>query len=128
MKKEFGALLAQSSPEASSLAQGARDLIQRVDPQVVEVVWLRQRIAGYGVGPKKMSEHYCYIALFKERINLGFNYGAALPDPEGLLEGSGENMRHVKIQEESQLRSPALRELLEQARLERLEALARSST
>ena len=64
---------------------------------VVEVPWPRQRVVGYGVGPKKMSEHFCYLAAHNDHVNLGFKYGAALPDPEGLLEGPGKLMRHVKV-------------------------------
>jgi hypothetical protein len=30
-------------------------------------------------------------------VNIGFYQGAALPDPAGLLEGSGKRMRHVKL-------------------------------
>jgi hypothetical protein len=33
-------------------------------PGVTEVPWVAQKSAGYGVGPKKMSEHFCYIAPF----------------------------------------------------------------
>jgi hypothetical protein len=29
-------------------------------------------------------------------VNLGFNYGAELPDPEGLLQGPGKLMRHTQ--------------------------------
>ncbi len=47
-------------------------------------------MAGYGIGPKKMSEHFCYIALNEDYVNFGFNQGADLPDPKGLLEGSGK--------------------------------------
>ena len=76
-------------------------------------------MAGYGIGPKKLSEHVCYIALHKDHVNLGFNQGAELPDPEGLLEGPGKMLRHTKITEPEDLRDPALRSLLEVARTHR---------
>ena len=75
----------------AALARQAKALIQDIMPQVVEVIWPQQRTGGYGVGPKKMSEQFCYIAVFKKRINLGFYYGSDLPDPENLLEGSSYN-------------------------------------
>jgi hypothetical protein len=40
-----------------------------------------------GVGPKKISEHFCYVAVHKDHVNFGFNCGAELSDPEGLLRG-----------------------------------------
>ena len=30
-------------------------------------------------------------------MNVGFYEGASLPDPAGLLEGTGKRMRHVKL-------------------------------
>ena len=53
-----------------------------------------------------------YLALFAERINLGFYYGADLPDPAGLLEGSGALMRHIKITTAAQLATPAVHDLV----------------
>jgi hypothetical protein len=115
MSNGFEDILSQADPGARELAIRAKALIQEVMPAVVEVAWPRQRIAGYGVGPRKMSEQFCYIAVFKGKINLGFYYGAELPDPHGLLEGTGELLRHVKISRPEQLENPALRRLLEAA-------------
>lgn len=111
----FQEIAEKADPHVRELAHKAKALIKEVYPLVVEVAWPRQGIIGYGVGPKKMSEHFCYIAVLKERINLGFYYGAALPDPSGLLEGSGKSLRHIKISQQEQLADPALRELLEEA-------------
>jgi hypothetical protein len=38
-----------------------------------------------------------YVNAFKAHVNVGFFRGAELADPEGLLEGSGKFMRHVKL-------------------------------
>jgi hypothetical protein len=40
---------------------------------------------------------FVYVAVFKNHTNVGFFYGAHLDDPAGLLEGTGKNMRHVKL-------------------------------
>jgi hypothetical protein len=107
-------------PHVRDLASRTRSLIVDVYPEVVEVSWPRQNVAGYGIGPKKMSEHFCYIALHKDHVNLGFNQGAELPDPEGLLEGPGTMLRHTKITESGDLQDPALRRLLDAARAHRV--------
>ncbi len=111
----FDEVIAKATPEVQALAHAARGLLADVMPGVTEVPWARQKIAGYGVGPKKMSEHFCYIAPFKKHLNLGFFYGAHLPDPENLLEGIGADLRHVKIRSASDLERPALRQLVERA-------------
>lgn len=115
MSDGFEEILSQASPHSQALARKAKALIQGIMPDVVEVAWPKQKIIGYGVGPKKMSEHFCYIWVLKARINLGFYYGAELPDPEGLMEGTGELMRHVKVTNEEQLDDPALQQLVEAA-------------
>jgi hypothetical protein len=112
MKDQFEEILASASPSVAALAQKAKALIQDSMPQVVEVVWPTQKISGYGIGPKKMSEQFCYIAVFKSRINLGFYYGSDLPDPENLLEGTGKSLRHIKISRLDQLENPALHDLV----------------
>ena len=40
---------------------------------------------------------FAYVGVFRAHINVGFFHGAALPDPAGLLQGTGKYMRHVKV-------------------------------
>jgi hypothetical protein len=40
---------------------------------------------------------FAYLNVFTAHMNVGFIYGAMLPDPAGLLEGSGKRGRHVKV-------------------------------
>ena len=40
---------------------------------------------------------FAYVGAFKAHANVGFFYGADLPDPNAVLEGSGKRMRHVKL-------------------------------
>ena len=115
MNEGFETIVTEAGGKVEALARGAQALIQEVMPEVVIVSWPTQRIIGYGVGPKKMSEQFCYIAVLKERINLGFYYGADLSDPENLLEGTGAAMRHIKIRKLEQLDDPAVKALVEAA-------------
>jgi hypothetical protein len=116
----FDEALAGSGPRARDLA--TRALILSVMPDVVEVPWPRQRVIGHGVGPKKISEHFCYVAAHRDHVNLGFNHGAELPDPEGLLQGPGKLMRHTQVNAPGDLANPALRRLLEVASTHRMPA------
>ena len=111
----FEDVIAAAPPEIQNLAHCARALLADAMPGITEVPWARQKIAGYGIGPKKMSQHFCYIAPFKKHLNLGFMYGAHLPDPQQLLEGQGADLRHVKIRNAADLQQAALRELIKEA-------------
>jgi hypothetical protein len=119
------ALLAQLSPAVAELLVAADALVRRTDPDVVRVVWPHQKTVGYGVGPKKMSEHYAYIAAHPTHINLGCNYGAHLDDG-GLLEGTGQNMRKMTVRTVEALDDPRVVPTLQAARRERLAALGRA--
>ena len=48
----------------------------------------------------------------KAHANLGFARGASLPDPAGLVEGTGKNLRHVKVRKPEDVDRPGMRELL----------------
>src|ERR1700722_21030887 len=118
----FEDAIANASDHAKELASQLRKLVARVRPGVVEVPWPKMRMASYGVGPKKKTEHFCYISAQKDDVNLGFYYGAELPDPEELLQGTGKLLRHVKIREPKAIGGRALRRLLEVAAKHRMPA------
>ena len=119
----FKDALALSNPKTKKLANALRKLISGIYPKVVEVPWPRLHVIGYGIGPKKSTEHFCYIAPYGEHVNLGFNYGLGLPDPDQLLEGAGKKFRHVKIQTIEDVKRSPLKKLLQAAIKEREHAL-----
>jgi hypothetical protein len=56
-----------------------------------------------------------YVNAFTEHVNVGFFLGAHLADPARLLEGSGKNMRHVKLRPGAEIDREALAALIEAA-------------
>ena len=58
---------------------------------------------------------FAYVNAFKAHVNVGFFRGAEIPDPEGLLEGTGKFMRHVKLGPERDVDDEPLRKLIETA-------------
>ncbi|MEI2607639.1 MAG: DUF1801 domain-containing protein [Candidatus Promineifilaceae bacterium] len=106
-----------------AIADQLRQLILEVYPEAIELPWPKQHIASYGVGPKKMTEHFCYIGVQRHYVNLGFYYGAQLSDPEQLLEGTGNNLRHIKIKTVDDVDRPAIRQMIEQSLAERQQTL-----
>mgnify|MGYP003338888902 CR=1 FL=1 len=93
----FPDILALAAPALRPLCEHLRATVFAMHPGCVEVCWPRQRIASFGVGPKKMTEHYAYLQVHAAHVNLGFYRGASLPDLQGLLEGTGKALRHIKL-------------------------------
>jgi len=48
-------------------------------------------------------------------VQFGFFNGSSLKDPEGLLEGKGRYVRHIKVRAPSDIDQPAFEALLRQA-------------
>lgn len=59
-----------------------------------------------------------YVNVFRLHVNVGFFNGAFLSDPEGLLEGTGKRMRHVKLKPGIATDSSALTALIQAAYLD----------
>ena len=58
---------------------------------------------------------FAYTAVHSAHVNVGFYRGADLPDPAGLLDGSGKRMRHVKLRPGEEVDEDALGALIEAA-------------
>ena len=56
-----------------------------------------------------------YVNAFKAHVNVGFFRGAEIDDPDGLLEGTGKFMRHVKLRPERDINATALKKLVKSA-------------
>jgi hypothetical protein len=121
----FDDLLEKSEDSQKATLISLRKLILSIHPDAFEVVRLGERSATYGVGPKKNIEAYAYLLPHKNWINIGFLQGVNLPDPGGLLEGSGKKMRHVKIRSREDVDNPDLLKLIESAFVERQSALGK---
>jgi hypothetical protein len=63
----------------------------------------------------KMKDAICYIGVQKDHVNLGFLHGSRLADPQRILEGTGKQMRHIKIRSMEDLLRPAIRPYLQEA-------------
>src|SRR6186713_774331 len=50
---------------------------------------------------------FAYVNAFKAHVNVGFFRGAEIADPEGILEGTGKFMRHVKLRPNSDFNATA---------------------
>lgn len=55
------------------------------------------------------------ISGYQNWASIGFVRGAELEDPDGMLEGTGKGMRHVKVKRGETIRGPELAALIRQA-------------
>jgi hypothetical protein len=69
---------------------------------------------GYG-SSERFGDGICHIAVYTSIENLGFNQGASLKDPEGVLKGTGKRIRHISLKTKADLTKPEVRLFLKRA-------------
>jgi hypothetical protein len=70
---------------------------------------------GYGTS-EKLGDGIFHIAVYSQHVNLGFNEGATLDDPNGILQGNGNRIRHISIKTADDLSRPEVRAYIRRAR------------
>jgi hypothetical protein len=96
-------------PELQAIVRGLRELVQEVVPEVTATV------NPWGIPTYELNGPLCHVMTAAKHISFGFQRGTSLDDPKGLLEGTGKNLRHVKLRKVEDLRREGLRELIENA-------------
>ena len=99
------------TPLVREIVVKARETILSVLPGATEKVYPGWKVIQYGAGAD-MKAVFAAISPQRERVNLGLAHGADLPDPEGLLEGDGKAIRHVKLTSPQAAGAPAVKELI----------------
>jgi hypothetical protein len=103
-------------PAITELVLATRALVLELAPESIELIYDAYSAvsAGYSFTGRQ-RDSFVYIAAYAKGVNLGFWYGTLLPDPDGLLEGTGQQSRHVKIRDKMDIARRALRMLLRAA-------------
>ena len=95
--------------EQQEIAINLRKLVLDTSPRIGEAIkWGKP---WFCLG----DDGLCYIASQKDYVNFGFARGSELSDPEGLLEGTGKGMRHVKVRTSKDVRRKPLTTLVKEA-------------
>ncbi len=114
MRPDVEEFLEDFAPEVQAIARKLRELVLAVYPEAVEQVDRPAKLLGYGRDATYKGT-LCVIMPQKTYVNLGLPRGASMPDPAGLLEGTGKRARHVKVRTLAGAEAPALRALVEAA-------------
>lgn len=116
---QLNAFVARYTPEIAATARAALARLRRQVPGAVEMVYDNYNALVIGFSPsERASEAVMSIALFPKWVTLFFLQGAGLPDPKGLLKGSGTRVRGITLDTAADIDTPAVRALI-RAALER---------
>ncbi|OGS79785.1 MAG: hypothetical protein A3D31_07465 [Candidatus Fluviicola riflensis] len=90
-----------------------RELVISTLPDITEQIDVSAKMIAYCYG-NKYAELICVIIPSKKGLKLGFNRGTSLPDPNGLLKGTGKISRYVEIKKTEDIQDPAVKVLIEE--------------
>jgi len=103
-------------PSISRLALKLREMVLEEAPDAPEMIYDAYNAVAFGYSfTGRLKEAFIHIASYAGHVNLGFNYGATLPDPNGVLVGTGKQVRHIKIFSDTDLARPYVREFILEA-------------
>ncbi len=112
---EYLKLLLPYGEAIQKLALAARKLILEEAPEASEFVYEVYTIADHFTFTDRPGDAFVFTTTHANWVNLGFNFGAILPDPDALLRGEGKLIRHVRIAKAADLGVPGVRELVREA-------------
>lgn len=64
---------------------------------------------------EKLSDAFCMLPIYTNHLNLGFNKGTLLKDPNKLLKGTGKLIRHMDVKTVQDYNNPKVKALLQEA-------------
>lgn len=89
-EKTVDAYISSLDNKQAEIVSSVRQIVREAAPEADEAIKWAQPVYSSN-GP------FAYIKAFKNSVNFGFWRGVELNDPKGLLQGSGDKMRHVKL-------------------------------
>lgn len=82
-----------------------RQYIYSISPDANELIYNTHALTSVYSLSDRLAESFCMIPIYSKHLNLGFNKGSILPDPKGLLKGTGKLIRHIPITSTSDYRN-----------------------
>ncbi|HUK30328.1 MAG TPA: DUF1801 domain-containing protein [Candidatus Acidoferrum sp.] len=107
--KIIDGIIVHSSPTLAPVAEEIRRLVKETIPESTEA------INPWGIPTFDFHGPICFMMIGKHHVTLGFSRGTSLSDAANLLQGTGKNLRHVKLTGASLFPAAALTKLIRQA-------------
>ena len=102
--------LGEYDAHLASLTLALREIVLEEAPRAIESLAKGYALAiGFSFTGKPMKDGFCHIVTYSSHVNLGFNRGALLPDPHGMLHGTGKLIRHITIRHHDDLERSLVR-------------------
>ena len=102
-------ILESHSPPVRALVERLRQIIRETVPDATEAAHPVWHSLGYR---HPEGGYFCGIFPQNDGVDLAFEFGVLLPDPDGLLQGTGKQVRYLRLKSDKDIRVRALKKLL----------------
>jgi len=112
-ERDLQSFIDRYTPEIAALARACLKKMRARLPGAMQLVYDNYNALVIGFGPsERASDAVFSIALYPRWVTLFFLQGAGLPDPNKLLKGSGNIVRHIVLASAEDLDKPAVQALM----------------
>ena len=122
--EELIRLLTSYGTGVGELALELRAMVLKEAPEAIEKLLQVYALVFWYSLSGRMSDAFCQVVVYPKGVNLMFNRGAELDDPDCVLVGEGKIIRHIKVRRQEDLSNPNLRKFI-RAALKHAKASAR---
>ncbi len=112
---DFQYLLDFKEQEVIDLFSDLRQYILELYPDSNELLYHTHALTAVFSISDKLSDAFCMLPIYTNHLNLGFNKGTLLKDPNKLLTGTGNLIRHIDVKKTSDYRNPKVKALIKEA-------------
>lgn len=112
---DFQFFLDLKDQEVIELFTDLRDYILELYPDCNELVYHTHALTAVFSISDKLSDAFCMLPIYTNHLNLGFNRGTLLKDPNKLLTGTGNLIRHIDVKKTSNYRNTKVKALIKEA-------------
>jgi hypothetical protein len=111
MLQTVESIIPKYGEKTAVIAWQLRDLLLKELKGIQEIADQSLAMIGYGYGTG-YKDLICTIMVSKQGVKLGFYKATELPDPSGLLTGSGKVHKYVVIASEDEVKNPAIKKMI----------------
>jgi len=111
--KQVAGFIAKFDPAIAKLVRSARTLLRKRYPTAIELVYDNYNALAIGYSSTERTSDVLFsLAVYAHGVNLYFMYGRSLPDPQRLLQGSGNQGAFVRLADLCVLDQPEVKALM----------------
>ncbi len=112
-QRQLASFVAKFAAKDQQLIRAVRRAVRKRLPTANELVYDNYNFFVIGYSPtERPSDSIISIAARANGVGLCFIHGARLPDPEGILQGSGNQTRFIRLESERVLAQPEVEALI----------------